>query len=68
MPTTPLAFAVPVSTGTGINAVTSKRAVPVPVELVALNVPLNTPAVVNVPLTTPVFASSVRPGARPVAP
>ena len=61
---------MPASTGAcnGIGeTVTSSGAVPVPVELVALNVPLNTPNVVSVPLIAPVVELSVNPGARPVA-
>ena len=46
----------------------SSGAVPVPVEFVALNVPLNTPTAVSVPPITPVVELSVSPGARPVAP
>ena len=64
----PLAFVVPVSTGAGIRAVISSGAVPVPVELVALNVPVKTPALASVPLIKPVAGLSVSPGARPVAP
>ena len=68
LPTTPLAFAVPVSTGGGISDVISRSPDAVPTALLAVIVPVKTPVAASVPETNPVVMFKERPGARPLAP